>query len=97
MIVQVAGSVGPLQRPLQRDEPGKLPEVSPALAQLLEARGEAGLLPRPVHLQIDIDVEDVLAHRCVHQLQRLHDRGQSIVVRRVQRLEGKLVIGLNRK
>ena len=54
MVVQVAGSVGSFQRSLQRDQPGELPEVSPALSKLLEAGGEAGLLPRPVHLYIYI-------------------------------------------
>ena len=60
MVVQVAGSVGALQRPLQRDDPGQLPEVGPALAKLLEAGGKAGLLPWPVHLEIHVDVVDMI-------------------------------------
>ena len=43
-VVQVTGPVCSLQRPLQSHESSKLPEVSPRLAQLLEAGGEAGLL-----------------------------------------------------
>ena len=49
--VEVTRPVGALQRPLERDEAGQLPEVSPALAQLLQAGGQPGLLPRPVPLQ----------------------------------------------
>ena len=94
-VVQVTCPVCPLQRSLQSHEAGKLPEVRPRLAQLLEAgpqtrllRNYFGICPLPclcLHLKGPVNGG-------VDSLKGLNKILESIVVCGIGRREGVVII-----
>ena len=80
-LVQVTGSVCPLQRSLKGNKAGKLPQISSGLAKLLQTcTTQAFLLERPVCSRVD-------------PLQSIQGTKQSIIVRFIDwRMRVKLAL-----